>query len=50
MNKTEQAWQNVHYVYELFSEKKDWPEQGIECLWKKGFSKANGPILPAEDY
>ena len=29
---------------------KDWPEQGIECLWKKGFSKANGPILPAEDY
>jgi hypothetical protein len=35
---------------DCFPKKEDWPEQGIECLSKKGFSKANGPILPAEDY
>jgi len=50
MNKTEQSWQNVDYVYGLFSKKKDWPGQGIVYLSKTGYPKANGPILPEEDY
>ncbi len=35
---------------DCFPKKEDWPEQGIECLSKKGLAKAKGPILPAEDY
>jgi hypothetical protein len=35
---------------DCFPKKEDWPEQGIKCLSKEGFSKANGPILPVEGY
>ena len=37
-------------VMDCFPKKDDWPEPGIEYLSKKRFSKANGPILPAEDF
>jgi len=45
MNKTKQAWQNVDYVYELFSEKKRLARTRYRVFVEKGILEGKRPDL-----
>ncbi|RLC06227.1 MAG: transposase [Deltaproteobacteria bacterium] len=45
MNKTEQTWQNVDYVYGLFSERKRFAQKKYRVFVEKGISTGSRPDL-----